>query len=309
MAHPIVRKPRRRTPVQPPGRGLRAASISTGHSAYLPLRAHPLHLRSAPSPMRGLTALPSDTARRQVRAATHPPVPPGGSRGGRPPVPLPPPGCARRAAAAPPLRLGIGLAPRRADVIPVRLARGRSTALGSARVTQAPHSRRDEAGTPAGGVARGEADAIGSRLCGSASRRRGPPRRPASARRRVERRASHRPAARRPTPPDAMRTAGRGEHGGRRSRARRHVDAAPQQWHTVRGHRLSQKSELPGKPRCQAWHAPGGLDWRPSARPAGTAWREDRAALRAGRWARTGRRSRLVPSAPADTASRHTPEN
>ena len=63
MAHPIVRKPRRRTPVQPPGRGLRAASISTGHSAYLPLRAHPLHLRSAPSPMRGLTArLPAQRA-------------------------------------------------------------------------------------------------------------------------------------------------------------------------------------------------------------------------------------------------------
>ena len=63
MAHPIVRMPRRRTPVQPPGRGLRAASISTGHSACLPLRAHPLHLRSAPSPMRGLTArLPAQRA-------------------------------------------------------------------------------------------------------------------------------------------------------------------------------------------------------------------------------------------------------
>ena len=81
---------------------------------------------------------------------------------------------------------------------------------------------------------------------------------------------------------------GCGEHGGRRSRARRAVDAAPQQWHTVRGHRLSQKSELPRDPRGQAWHAPGGLDWRPSARLAGTAWREDRAVLRAGRWARTG---------------------
>ena len=83
---------------------------------------------------------------------------------------------------------------------------------------------------------------------------------------------------------------GCGEHGGRRSRARRArraVDAAPRQWHTVRGHRLSEKSELPRKPRCQAWHAPGGQDWRPSARLAGTAWREDRAALRAGRWART----------------------
>ena len=80
---------------------------------------------------------------------------------------------------------------------------------------------------------------------------------------------------------------GCGEHGGRRSRARRAVDAALQQWHTVRGHRLSEKSELPRKPRCQAWHAPGGQDWRPSARLAGTAWREDRAALRAGRWART----------------------
>ena len=61
MTHPCVRKPRRRTPVQPPGRGLRSASISTGHSACLPLRAHPLHLRSAPSPVRGLTALPPVT--------------------------------------------------------------------------------------------------------------------------------------------------------------------------------------------------------------------------------------------------------
>ena len=76
--------------------------------------------------------------------------------------------------------------------------------------------------------------------------------------------------------------------GARRSRARRAVDAAPRQWHTVRGHRLSEKSELPRKPRCQAWHAPGGLDLRPPARHAGTAWREDRAVLRAGRWARTG---------------------
>ena len=80
-------------------------------------------------------------ARRQVRATTHPPVPPGGSRGGTPPVPLPPPGCARRGAASPPLRRGIALAPRCADVIAVRLARGRSTVLGSARVAQAPHSR------------------------------------------------------------------------------------------------------------------------------------------------------------------------
>ena len=146
-------------------------------------------------------------ARRQVRAAAHPPTPPGGSRGGAPPVPLPPPGCARRAAAAPPLRLGIGLAPRCADVIAVRLARGRSTALGLARVAQAPHSRRDEAGTPAGGVAHGEAAAIRSRTCGDASQRRGAPRRPASAWRRVKRRASHRPAARRQTPPDAVRAA------------------------------------------------------------------------------------------------------
>ena len=61
---------------------------------------------------------------------------------------------------------------------------------------------------------------------------------------------------------------GCGEHGGRRSRARRAVEAALQQWHTVRGHRLSEKSELPRKPRCQAWHAPGGLDLRPPARLA-----------------------------------------
>ena len=87
-------------------------------------------------------------ARRQVRATTHPPVPPGGSRGGTPPVPLPPPGCARRTAASPPLRRGIALAPRCADLVAVRLARGRSTVLGSARVAQAPHSRRDEAGAP-----------------------------------------------------------------------------------------------------------------------------------------------------------------
>ena len=163
--------PRRRTPVQPPGRGLRAASISTGHSACLPLRAHPLHLLQRAVARARLDGSSFRHARRQVRAATHPPAPPGGSRGGTPPDPLPPPRRARRAAAEPLLRRGIELAPPGADVVPVSLARGRSTALGSARVAQAPHSRRDEAGTPAEGVARGEADAIGSRLCGSASRR------------------------------------------------------------------------------------------------------------------------------------------
>ncbi|MDD4059807.1 MAG: hypothetical protein PHW08_03770, partial [Kiritimatiellae bacterium] len=94
-------------------------------------------------------------ARRQVRASTHPPAPPGGSRGGTPPDPLLPPRRARRTAAEPPLRRGIELAPPGADVVPVSPAHGRNTALASARMAQVPHSRRDEAGTPAGGVAHG----------------------------------------------------------------------------------------------------------------------------------------------------------
>ena len=207
MAHPIVRMPRRRTRVQPPGRGLRAASISTGHSACLPLRAHPLHLLQRAVARARLDGSSFRHARRQVRAATHPPAPPGGSRGGPPPDPLLPPRRARRTAAEPPLRRGIELAPPDAVVVPVRLAHRRNTALDSARASVAPHSRRDEAGTPAGGVAHGEAAAIRSRTCGNASQRRGAPRRPANAWRRVKRRASHRPAARRQTPPDAVRAA------------------------------------------------------------------------------------------------------
>ena len=180
MAHPIVRKPRRRTPVQPPGRGLRAASISTGHSACLPLRAHPLHLPRCAVARARLDGSSFRHARRQVRAATHPPVPPGGSRGGAPPSPLPPPRRARRAAAEPPLRWGIEHASPDADVVPVRLAHRRNTALGLARASAAPYSRRDEAGIPAEDVAHGEAAAIRSRTCGNASQRRGAPRRPAS---------------------------------------------------------------------------------------------------------------------------------
>ena len=199
--------PRRRTPVQPPGRVLRAASIPTGHSACLPLRAHPLHLSRRAVARARLDGSSFRHARRQVRAATHPPVPPGGSRGGTPPDPLPPPRRARRTAAEPPLRRGIELAPPDAGVVPVRLAHGRDTALVLVRVAQAPLSRRDEAGIPAGGVAHGEAAAIRSRTCGNASQRRGAPRRPANAWRRVKRRASHRPAARRQTPPAAVRAA------------------------------------------------------------------------------------------------------
>ena len=139
-------------------------------------------------------------ARRQVRAATHPPAPRGGSRGGAPPDPLLPPRRARRTAAEPPLRRGIELAPPDADVVPVSPAHGRNTALASARMAQVPHSRRDEAGTPAGGVAHGEAAAIRSRTCGNASQRRGAPRRPASACRRVKRKGESSP---RGPPPDA----------------------------------------------------------------------------------------------------------
>ena len=200
MAHPIVRKPRRRTPVQPPERGLRAASISTGHSACLPLRAHPLHLLQRAVARARLDGSSFRHARRQVRASTHPPVPPGGSRGGTPPDPLPPPRRARRTAAEPPLRRGIELAPPDADVVPVSPAHGRNTALASARMAQVPQSRRDEAGTPAGGVAHGEAAAIRSRTCGNASQRRGAPRRPASACRRVKRKGESSP---RGPPPDA----------------------------------------------------------------------------------------------------------
>ena len=47
-----------------------------------------------------------------------------------------------------------------ADVVPFRLARGRDTALASARLAQTPHSWRDEADSPAGGVAHGEAAAF-----------------------------------------------------------------------------------------------------------------------------------------------------
>ena len=213
MAHPIVRMPRRRTPVQPPGRVLRAASISTGHSACFPLQAHPLHLSKRAVARARLDGSSFRHARRQVRAATHPPVPPGGSRGGTPPDPLPPPRRARRTAAEPPLRRGIELAPPDAGVVPVRLAHGRDTALVLVRVAQAPLSRRDEAGIPAGGVAHGEAAAIRRSACGQGPARKKSVKpsglgcgaftlflRPGSW-------AQVFPAARRQTPPDAVRAA------------------------------------------------------------------------------------------------------